>query len=132
MEVLIAGCAGLDVHNYSVEACVRKAGTEGQVSQTTRQWGTTTRQLMAMADWLQAEGVTDVAMESTGVYWKPIFNGREREFEVLVLLVNARSISTCPDARPTCKTASGSRNCCSTGCRREVSSPRAGSGNGVT
>src|SRR5262245_15583808 len=69
MEVLSAGCAGLDVHNYSVEACVRKAGTEGQVSQTIRHWGTATRQLMAMADWLQAEGVTHVAMESTGVYW---------------------------------------------------------------
>ena len=94
MEVLIACCAGLDVHKDSVEACVRKRETEGRLSQQIRHWGTTTRELMAMADWFKAEGVTQVAMESTGVYWKPIFNVLETNFEVL--LVNARSIKHVP------------------------------------
>ena len=94
MEILIACCAGLDVHKDSVEACVRKRETEGRLSQQIRHWGTTTRELMAMADWFKAEGVTQVAMESTGVYWKPIFNVLETNFEVL--LVNARSIKHVP------------------------------------
>ena len=94
MEILIACCAGLDVHKDSVEACVRKRETEGRLSQQIRHWGTTTHELMAMADWFKAEGVTQVAMESTGVYWKPIFNVLETNFEVL--LVNARSIKHVP------------------------------------
>ena len=59
-----------------------------------RHWGATTRELVEMAEWLQAEGVTHVAMESTGVYWKPIFNVLESDFEVL--LVNARIIKHVP------------------------------------
>jgi transposase len=94
MEVLINCCAGLDVHKDSVEACVRQLQAESKLQQPTRHWGTTTRELMAMAEWLRAEGVTHVAMESTGVYWKPIFNVLESEFEVL--LVNARSIKHVP------------------------------------
>ena len=94
MEILIACCAGLDVHKETVEACIRKLEAEGKLSQQVRHWGTTTRELVAMADWLHGEGVTHVAMESTGVYWKPIFNVLESQFEVL--LVNARSIKHVP------------------------------------
>ena len=94
MEALIQCCAGLDVHKDSVEACVRQLQAEGKFKQQTRHWGTTTRGLVAMAEWLGGEGVTHVAMESTGVYWKPIFNVLESEFEVL--LVNARSIKHVP------------------------------------
>jgi transposase len=94
MEILIGCCAGLDVHKDSVEACVRKLEPEGKLSSQTRHWGTTTRELETMAAWLQAEGVTHVAMESTGVYWKAIFNVLESEFEVL--LVNARTIKQVP------------------------------------
>jgi len=94
MEVLIGCCSGLDVHKDSVEACVRKLGSGGRLDQQTRHWGTTTRDLTAMAKWLKAEGVTHVAMESTGVYWKPVFNVLEEEFEVL--LVNARMIKHVP------------------------------------
>lgn len=94
MEVLIGCCSGLDVHKDSVEACVRKLGSSGGIDQQTRHWGTTTRDLMAMAEWLKSEGVTHVAMESTGVYWKPVFNVLEGEFEVL--LVNARMIKHVP------------------------------------
>jgi transposase len=94
MEVLIACCSGLDVHKDSVEACVRRLGDKGGIDQQTRHWGTTTRDLVAMAEWLKGQGVTKVAMESTGVYWKPIFNVLEDDFEVL--LVNARMIKHVP------------------------------------
>jgi transposase len=94
MEILIARCAGLDVHKDSVEVCVRRIEADGKLSRQTRHWGTTTRELMAMAEWLKAEGVTHVAMESTGVYWKPIFNILEADFEVL--LVNAQKLKHVP------------------------------------
>ncbi|HKR95685.1 MAG TPA: IS110 family transposase [Candidatus Angelobacter sp.] len=94
MEVIVNCCAGLDVHKDSVEACVRRLESEGRIAQQTRHWGTKTRDLMAMAEWLRAEGVTKVAMESTGVYWKPIFNVLEEQFEVL--LVNAKDLKHVP------------------------------------
>jgi len=94
MDILIACCAGLDVHKDSVEVCVREVEAERKLRHQIRRWGTTTRDLMAMAEWLKAEGVTHVAMESTGVYWKPIFNVLDSDFEVL--LVNARMIKHVP------------------------------------
>ena len=74
MEHILARCAGLDVHKESVEACVRRIEPNGRVHSETRHWGTMTRDLLEMAAWLAAKGVKNVAMESTGVYWKPIFN----------------------------------------------------------
>ena len=74
MENLLARCVGLDVHKESVEACLRRIELNGRVHSETRHWGTMTPDLVAMAEWLAAEGVTNVAMESTGVFWKPIFN----------------------------------------------------------
>jgi transposase len=68
MERVIERCGGLDVHKKTVAACVRVHG-----EQHVRTFGTTTAELLALRDWLQAHGVTHVAMESTGVYWKPIF-----------------------------------------------------------
>lgn len=94
MEIIAGCCAGLDVHKDSVEACVRRVEQEGKLYQQIRHWGTTTRELMAMGQWLQSEGVTQVAMESTGVYWKPIFNILEANFEVL--LVNAQRLKHVP------------------------------------
>jgi transposase len=94
MEVIIICCAGLDVHKDSVEACVRRLEDGGQISQQTRHWGTMTRDLLAMAEWFRSEGVTQVAMESTGVYWKPIFNVLEDDFEIL--LVNAQKLKHVP------------------------------------
>jgi len=94
MEIMIACCAGLDVHKDSVEACVRSVEQGHRASQQTRHWGTTTRELLEMAEWLKNEGVTHVAMESTGVYWKPIFNVLEADFQVL--LANARMIKHVP------------------------------------
>ncbi len=93
MDTIYPHCAGLDVHKDSVMACVRHLqGTA--VRQEVRQFGTTTAALLELADWLAAEGVTHVAMESTGVYWKPIWNLLEDRFTVL--LVNARDVKQVP------------------------------------
>lgn len=94
MEIMLGCCAGLDVHKDSVEVCVRRMREGGKVEQKVRHWGTMTRDLVEMANWLKAEGVTHVAMESTGVYWKPIFNILEEAFEIL--LANARHLKNVP------------------------------------
>src|SRR3989454_804401 len=94
MENVFPCCAGLDIHKKSVEACVRRLEPAGQLHHQTRHWGTMTRDLLAMADWMAAQGVTHVAMESTGVYWKPIYNILESRFTVL--LVNARHLKQVP------------------------------------
>lgn len=88
METMYRCCAGLDVHKETVEAHLRRMEPDGKLWQQTRRWGTMTRQLEAMAEWLAGEGVTHVAMESTGVYGKPIYNILEGRFTIL--LVNAR------------------------------------------
>ena len=94
MDTLYPRCAGLDVHKQTVVACVRRAGAGGKARQQTRTFGTTTAQLLGLADWLAEEGVTHVAMESTGVYWKPVWNLLEGQFQVL--LVNAQHIKQVP------------------------------------
>lgn len=94
MEVLIRCCAGLDVHKDSVEVCVRRTESDGRVSQQTRHWGTITGELRRLAEWLRSEGVSHVAMESTGVYWKPIFNILDGDFELL--LANAQRLKHVP------------------------------------
>ncbi len=98
MDVVYARCCGLDVHKASVVACViREDGQE------TRTFRTMTRELLQMADWLAERGVTQVAMESTGVYWKPIFNLLEDSFTVLV--VNAQHIKAVPGRKTDVKDA---------------------------
>ena len=87
MELIYQRCCGLDVHKRSTQACVRRLREDGSIPQETRTFGTMTRDILEMADWLAAEGVTHVAMESTGVYWQPIYNLLEGRFTLL--LVNA-------------------------------------------
>jgi transposase len=94
MDTLYPHCAGLDVHKDSVYACVRHLSPEGKVRQEVRAFGTATRALLELSDWLAGEGVTHVAMESTGVYWKPVWNVLEDRFDVMV--VNARHIKQVP------------------------------------
>jgi len=94
METMYRCCAGLDVHKETVEAHLRRMEADGKLWQQTRRWGTMTGQLEAMAEWLAGEGVTQVAMESTGVYWKPIYNILEGRFTIL--LVNARHMKQVP------------------------------------
>jgi transposase len=89
MDRVYERCAGLDVHKKTVVAC-RMVGRQREV----RHFGTTTVELLSLADWLRSAGITHVAMESTGVYWKPIYNIVEGEFEVLV--VNAQHIKNVP------------------------------------
>ena len=85
MDVLYERCAGLDVHKKSVVACraIPKVGGGWQYERRTFQ--TMTADLLMLADWLRAAGVTHVALESTGVYWKPVFNILETEFVVIVV-----------------------------------------------
>lgn len=94
MESIISRCAGLDVHKESVEASIRRMKANTQWHQETRRWGTMTRDILAMADWMAAQGVTHVAMESTGVYWKPLYNILESRFTVI--LVNAHHLKQVP------------------------------------
>ncbi len=94
MEPIIACCAGLDVHKKTVEAHVRRREPDGGLHQATRQWGTMTSELGGLVEWMKAQGVTHVAMESTGVFWKPIYNLLEGQFQVL--LVNAQHLKQVP------------------------------------
>jgi transposase len=95
MDTLYPRCAGIDVHKANVVVCVRCCGRRGQkVSEEVRTFSTMTRDLLALADWLAEQGVTHVAMESTGVYWKPVFNILEGG--VQVILVNAEHIKQVP------------------------------------
>ena len=74
MDVLYEACCGLDVHQATVVACVRRAGPRGRRGAEVRTFGATTGQLLELADWLAGAGCTHVAMESTGSYWKPVVN----------------------------------------------------------
>lgn len=94
MEPLYRCCAGLDVHKDTVVACVRRLGAGGKAREEVRTFETMTGSLLAMADWLAQEGVSHVAMESTGVYWKPVYHLLEGRFELL--LVNAQHIKQVP------------------------------------
>ena len=92
MEVLYPRCAGLDVHKETVVASVRcvSAPTAREV----RTFGTTTSALLALSDWLESHGCTHVAMEATGVYWKPVWHLLEGRFELV--LANAQHIRNVP------------------------------------
>ena len=94
MDILYPCCAGLDVHKRSVQACVRRRAADGQLTAQSRRFGTMTADLLELADWLAAQGVTHVAMESTGVYWKPVYHLLEGRFALL--LVNAQHIKRMP------------------------------------
>lgn len=94
MDVIHRCCAGLDVHKSSVQACVRRIDEAGQVSSEVREYGTMTGDILRLGDWLASEGVVQVAMESTGVFWKPIWNLLEDRFELM--LCNARDIKQVP------------------------------------
>jgi transposase len=103
MDLLYTACAGLDVHKDSVVACVRRVDPKGKVQQETRTFGTTTGQLLELGDWLAQQQVTHLAMESTGVYWKPIWNLLEDQFQIL--LVNAQHIKQVPGRKTDVKDA---------------------------
>ncbi len=97
MDVLVERCAGLDVHRDSVVATVRVPGkgkSRRRREQQTRTFGTTIARLEQLADWLASFEVTLVGMESTGVYWRPVFHVLERRFECW--LINAQHLHNVP------------------------------------
>jgi transposase len=94
MEVIYARCAGLDVHKKNVVACWMHTKANGHKEQEIRRFGTTTGELQELLAWLQEKGCSHVAIESTGVYWKPVYNVLEDHVEVL--LVNARHVKQVP------------------------------------
>jgi transposase len=102
VDIVHSSCAGLDVHKKSVVACVVRV-VDGELLQETRSFGTMTGEILALADWLAEREVGPVAMESTGVYWKPIFNLLEDRFEVMV--VNAQHIKRAPGRKTDVKDA---------------------------
>jgi transposase len=93
MEVVFKLCAGLDVHKKMIVACVRLSSSEG-VRSVVKRFGTTFAELEALAAWLAGFGITHVAMESTGVYWKPVYNVLSAQFELWI--VNARDLKQVP------------------------------------
>ena len=94
MEALHRCCCGLDVHKDPVVACLLRVRAEEPRGKEVRTFGTTTEDLLALADWLRAAGCAQVAMESTGVYWKPVYNLLEGQFDTLV--INAAHIKAVP------------------------------------
>ena len=118
MEQVFERVCGLDVHKATIAACVRGPDAKGRRVQYVQTFGTTTADLLALRDWLEAHGVIHVAMESTGVYWKPVYYVLEER--ATCLLVNAAHVKGSRAGRPTCRTVRGSRNCWSTACCGEA------------
>jgi transposase len=94
MEIVHPYCAGLDVHKKTVVAAIIVPDDQGGLRKEVRTFGAMTSDLLALSDWLMTGGVTQVAMESTGEYWKPVFNILENNFDVL--LVNAQHVKAVP------------------------------------
>jgi transposase len=101
MDVLYERCCGLDIHKRTVVASLVVPGPTGAPTKEVRSFGTMTDDLSQLADWLLESGCTHVAMESTGVYWKPVWNLLEGQFELL--LVNARHVKAVPGRKTDAK-----------------------------
>lgn len=94
MHIMYERCCGLDVHKKNVVACLVVIDAQGELTKQTRTFSTMTHQLLELADWLAAAGCTHVAMESTGSFWKPVYNLLEGLFELVV--VNAQHFKAVP------------------------------------
>lgn len=103
MEILYARCAGLDVHKKTVRVCLLVRDEQGKRSKDYRTYSTTTQEVLNLLDWLLEAGCSHVALEGTGVYWKPIYNLFEGQIEVLV--VNAQHIKAVPGRKTDTKDA---------------------------
>jgi transposase len=103
MDVVHPRCCGLDVHKQTVVACVLISSSNGRPDKTMRTFGTLTDELLALGDWLASQGVTHVALEATGSYWKPVWNLLEGRFELL--LANAQHIKAVPGRKTDVKDA---------------------------
>ena len=94
MQVLYERCCGLDVHKKTVVACVLITSPDGQVHKQVRTVATTTAGLLALADWLAILQISHIALESTGIYWRPVFNLLEEGHTII--LVNAQHMRAVP------------------------------------
>lgn len=103
MEVLYPHCAGLDVHKKTVVVCCLTPGADGTPTREIRTFSTMTQDLLALSDWLSTLGITHVALEATGEFWKPVYNILEASFTVLV--VNAHHIKNVPGRKTDIKDA---------------------------
>lgn len=103
MEITYSCCAGIDVHKKLVVVSCLWSTENGKLTKETRSFGTTTQELLLLSSWLSSLGITHVAMESTGEYWKPIYNILESSFEVMV--VNAQHIKNVPGRKTDVKDA---------------------------
>src|ERR1700682_5524371 len=103
MQTLVERGCGLDVHQATVVACLFIVFKKGQVQKQVRTFGTTTRELLGLREWLLSEGCTHVAMESTGVYWKPIYTILEGALEIVV--ANAQHVKKVPGRKTHVKDA---------------------------
>jgi transposase len=103
MDLLYSRCAGIDVHKKTVVVCCRIVEPTGTVTKQTRTFSTMTADLLALSDWMTSLAITHVAMESTGEFWKPLYNLLEGSFTVLV--VNAHHMHNVPGRKTDVKDA---------------------------
>jgi transposase len=103
MRILVERGCGLDVHQATVVACLLIVGKDGRVQKQMRTFGTTTRELVSLREWLLSEGCTHLAMESTGVYWKPVYAILEGGLEIV--LANAQHVKKVPGRKSDVKDA---------------------------
>jgi transposase len=104
LSVVLPCCCGIDVHKKTLTACLLKTGASGEALQQSRVFRTVTGQLQELAQWLVREGCRHVAIESTGVYWKPVFNILEQA-GLEVVLVNAQHVKNVPGRKTDVKDA---------------------------
>ncbi len=114
MQIVHDTCCGIDAHAKTVVACLIQQGRK-----QTRTFSTMTADLLKLLDWLMAEDCRGIAIENTGVYWRPVFNTLEGQIEVM--LVNARRVKAVPGARPMLKIVNGWLTSCVTVCSSRVS-----------
>ncbi len=105
MDVVHERCAGLDVHKKTVVACVLRSAPEGMVDQQVRTFETMQADLERLRDWLVECGCTHIAMEATGVFWKPVYNVLEQHSGLQLLVVNAQHLKTVPGRKTDVKDA---------------------------
>src|SRR5262250_316329 len=103
MQTLVERGCGLDVHQATVVACLLIVLSSGKVHKQVRTFGTTTRELVSLREWLLSEGSTHVGMESTGVYWKPVYAVLEGAFQIVV--ANAQHVKKVPGRKTDVKDA---------------------------
>jgi transposase len=105
MQTLMECGCGLDVHQATVTACLLIVLKSGQVRKQVRTFGTTTRELLSLREWLLSQGCTHVAMESTGVYWKPVYAVLEAEGALEIVVANAQHVKKVPGRKTDVKDA---------------------------